>query len=141
MRLCSDHTPDARLYNLRQQHLLIPALARGVVSSRAVNNERTSFNPATPLLFTAVALSATALVAIVEAASQVRTVTLFLGFEGTALLASVLLDTLLCPPAGSDLWEWLFVPQRRTIGVVLKQPLFYLGVIFLVFQDALKGLC
>jgi hypothetical protein len=105
-----------------------------------VKNERTSFNPATPLLFTAVAVSATVLVSIVEAASQVRMVTLFLGFEGTALLASVLLSTLLCPPAGSDLWEWLFVPQKRTIGVVLREPLFYLGVIFLVFQDALRGL-
>ncbi len=112
-----------------------------MVSSRAVKNEETSSNPATPLLFTVVAVSATVLVSLVEAASQVRTVALFLGFEGTALLASVLLNTLLCPPAGSDLWEWLFIPQTKTIGVVLRQPLFYLGVIFLVFQDALKGLC
>lgn len=103
----------------------------------AVKNE--SLSVATPLLFTVVAVSATVVVSVVESASQVRTVALFLGFEGTALLASVLLNTLLCPPAGSDLWEWLFVPQMKTFGVVLKQPLFYLAVILLIFQDALKG--
>jgi hypothetical protein len=105
-----------------------------------VKNEQTSLNPATPLLFTVVAVGATAVVSVVEAASQVRTVALFLGFEGMALLASVLLNSLLCPPAGSDLWEWFFVPQRKTIGVVLRQPLFYLGIILLVFQNALTGL-
>ncbi len=112
-----------------------------MVSSRAVKNEQTSSNLATPLLFTAMAVSATILVSVVEAASQVKIVALFLGFEGTALLASVLLNTLLFPPAGADLWEWFFIPQKKTIGTVLRQPLFYLGVIFLVFQDALKGLC
>jgi len=95
--------------------------------------------PSTPLLFTAVAVSATLLVSVVEAASQTKAIALFLGFEGIALLAAVLLNTLLFPPAGSDLWEWLFVPQRRTVGFLLKQPLFYLGVIFLVFQHALNG--
>ncbi|HXK60910.1 MAG TPA: hypothetical protein PLP42_13560 [Acidobacteriota bacterium] len=112
-----------------------------VVSSRAVKNEpSSSMAAATPLLFTGLAATATALVALVEAASQVRTVALFLGFEGTALLAAVLLNSLLCPPADSDIWEWLFVPQKRNVAVILKQPLFYLALIFLLFQEALSRL-
>ncbi len=82
------------------------------------------------------AVSATALVSFIEAASSLRILALFLGFEGTALLASVLLNTLLAPPEGCDLWEWLFVPQTKTVGIVLKQPLFYLGLICLLLQDS-----
>jgi hypothetical protein len=109
-----------------------------VVTFPAVRQEEQSLSLATPLLFTAVAISATALVSLIEAASLMRVLTLFLGFEGTALLASVLLNTLLVPPQGSDLWEWFFIPQTKTIGVVLRQPLFYLGIICLLAQESLK---
>ena len=93
-------------------------------------------NPGTAFLFSFVAVSVTVLVALIESASPARMLTLFLGFEGTALLASVLLNTLLVPPDGSDLWEWMFVPQIKTLGVVLRQPLFYLGLICLLLQDS-----
>jgi hypothetical protein len=110
-----------------------------VVTFPAVRQEEQSLTLSTPLLFTAVAISATVLVALIEGASLTRALTLFLGFEGTALLASVLLNTLLAPPQGFDLWEWFFIPQTKTIGVVLRQPLLYLGIICLLAQETLKA--
>ena len=95
-----------------------------------------TLNSGTAILFSCVAISITALVAVIESASPSRMLALFLGFEGTALLASVLLNTLLAPPDGSDLWEWMFVPQTRTLGVVLREPFFYLGIICLLLQDS-----
>jgi hypothetical protein len=92
------------------------------------------------LLFTCMALAATALVSFVELPNHVRLFSVFLGFEGMALLISVLLSCLMSPPEGMDLWDWWFTPKKEAILVVCRQPLFYLGWICLVLSDGLRGL-
>jgi len=96
-------------------------------------------SPGVAFFFTCLALSATALISLIESPTHIRLLSLFLGFEGTALLASVILNSLLAPPDGADIWEWLFVPQGRTVSVIFKEPLFYLGVTCLVLQENLGG--
>lgn len=96
-------------------------------------------SPGVAFCFTCLALSATALISLIESPTQTRLLSLFLGFEGTALLVSVILNSLLAPPDGADVWEWLFVPQARTIGVIFKEPLFYLGITCLMLQENLGG--
>jgi hypothetical protein len=92
------------------------------------------------LLFTCMALAATALISFVELPNHIRLFSVFLGFEGMALLIGVLLSILMSPPDGVELWDWWFAPQKKAIIAVCKQPLFYLGWICLVLGDSLGAL-
>jgi hypothetical protein len=83
------------------------------------------------------ALGATALISFVDFPNHVRLFQMFLGFEGMALLISVLLTSLASPPDGVDLWDWWFTPKKEAILVVCKQPFFYVGWICLVLGDTL----
>ena len=84
------------------------------------------------VILTVVVVLVTVLVAYRKSLVLLRALTLFLSFEGTALLVSAFTPTGLAPPQGGlgSRIRW-FLRQQGGVPVKFSQPLFYGGLLAL----------
>ncbi|MGH9340817.1 MAG: hypothetical protein ACRD1R_14780 [Acidobacteriota bacterium] len=104
-----------------------------------MHNETTFSGSELSLLFSFLAVAASALISSIELFGGSDFLVLFLSMEGMALLGSMMVTSIFMPPPqGFNRLEWLFSAHPKTVKVICRQPVFYAALLCLIAADVLS---